>query len=83
MNKLWRLTLTPKEALAMCGSLSNPSKMPCHGYALPARLGFVPYLLTHLLVGAIAIVLLSSIAESMGQRRPWLPALLLAALERF
>jgi hypothetical protein len=37
MNKLWRPTLTTKEALAICGSLSNPSKMPGHGYALPAR----------------------------------------------
>jgi len=25
-----------KEAVAICGSLSNPSKMPGHGYALPA-----------------------------------------------
>ncbi len=37
MNKLWRPTLTTKEALAICGSLSNPSKMPGHGYALPAQ----------------------------------------------
>src|SRR5713226_7855305 len=37
MNKLWRPTLTTKEATAICGSLSNPSKMPGHGYALPAR----------------------------------------------
>ncbi len=36
MNKLWRPTLTKNEALAICGSLSNPSKMPGHGYALPA-----------------------------------------------
>ena len=36
MNKLWRPTLTTKEATAICGSLSNPSKMPGHGYALPA-----------------------------------------------
>jgi hypothetical protein len=42
MNKPWRPTLTTKEALAICGSLSDPSKMPGHGYALPAprcRLG--------------------------------------------
>ena len=35
-------TLTRKEAIAICGSLSSPSKMPGHGYALPAyrcRLG--------------------------------------------
>ena len=37
MNNLWRPTLTMKEALAICGSLSNPSKMPGHGYALPAQ----------------------------------------------
>jgi hypothetical protein len=37
MNNLWRPTLTTKEALAICGSLSNPSKMPGHGYALPAQ----------------------------------------------
>jgi hypothetical protein len=36
MNKLWKPVLTTKEALAICGSLSNPSKMPGHGYALPA-----------------------------------------------
>jgi Gene product 88 len=38
----WIPTLTKKQALAICGSLSNPSKMPVHGYALPAyrcRLG--------------------------------------------
>jgi hypothetical protein len=32
----WTPTLTEKQALAICGSLSNPSKMPGHGYALPA-----------------------------------------------
>src|SRR5229473_816051 len=37
MNKLWRPTLTTKEAVAICGTLSNPSKMPGHGYALPAQ----------------------------------------------
>jgi hypothetical protein len=36
MNKAWRPTLSMKEAVAICGSLSNPSKMPGHGYALPA-----------------------------------------------
>src|SRR5206468_10075169 len=36
MNKSWRASLTKKEAVAICGSLSNPSKMPGHGYALPA-----------------------------------------------
>src|SRR5207247_11211812 len=44
MNNLWRPTLTAKEASAICGSLSKPSKMPGHGYALPAqrcRLGSV------------------------------------------
>jgi hypothetical protein len=38
----WTPKLTVREALAVCGSLSNPSKMPGHGYALPAyrcRLG--------------------------------------------
>jgi Gene product 88 len=38
----WTPTLTEEQALAICGSLSNPSKMPGHGYALPAyrcRLG--------------------------------------------
>ena len=37
MKKLWRPTLTKNEAVAICGSLSNPSKMPGHGYALPAQ----------------------------------------------
>ncbi len=37
MNKLWEPTLTTKKATAICGSLSNPSKMPGHGYALPAH----------------------------------------------
>ena len=37
MNNLWIPTLTTKEALGICGSLSNPSKMPGHGYALPAH----------------------------------------------
>jgi hypothetical protein len=36
MKERWRPTLTTKEAVAICGSLSNPSKMPGHGYALPA-----------------------------------------------
>jgi hypothetical protein len=38
----WTPTLTEKQAVAICGSLSNRSKMPGHGYALPAyrcRLG--------------------------------------------
>jgi hypothetical protein len=42
MNKPWKPTFNTKEAVAICGSLSNPSKMPGHGYALPAarcRLG--------------------------------------------
>jgi len=29
--------MSKKEALSICGSLSNPGKMPCHGYALPAH----------------------------------------------
>jgi hypothetical protein len=36
MNKRWTPTLTKKQAVAICGSLSNPSKMPGHGYALSA-----------------------------------------------
>jgi hypothetical protein len=36
-NAAWTPRLTLKEALAICGSLSNPSKMPGHGYALPAQ----------------------------------------------
>ena len=42
MNIRWTPTLGVKEALDICGPLSKPSKMPCHGYALPAyrcRLG--------------------------------------------
>jgi hypothetical protein len=42
VKTLWTPALTEKQALAICGSLSNPSKMPGHGYALPAyrcRLG--------------------------------------------
>ncbi len=37
MNKPWTPTLTTKAAVAICGSLSNPSKMPGHAYSLPAR----------------------------------------------
>jgi hypothetical protein len=37
MKNAWTPTLNIKEALAICGSLSNPSKMPGHGYALPAQ----------------------------------------------
>ena len=36
MKTPWTPTLTEKQALAICGPLSNPSKMPGHGYALPA-----------------------------------------------
>src|SRR5690349_19204964 len=42
MTSTWRPAFTVKEAIAICGSLSKPSKMPCGGYALPAtacRLG--------------------------------------------
>jgi hypothetical protein len=28
--------MSPKEALKLIGGLSNPSKMPCHGYSIPA-----------------------------------------------
>ena len=37
MKIQWVPSLKVKEALAICGSLSNPGKMPCHGYALPAQ----------------------------------------------
>src|SRR3989454_9332096 len=37
MKTTWRPSLSVKEALAICGSLSNPGKMPGHGYALPAE----------------------------------------------
>jgi len=37
MKIQWTPSLRVKEALAICGSLSNPGKMPCHGYALPAQ----------------------------------------------
>ena len=36
MKIRWTPALTKKQALAICGSLSNPSKMPGHAYALPA-----------------------------------------------
>ena len=36
MRTPWVPKFTKKQALAICGSLSNPSKMPGHGYALPA-----------------------------------------------
>ena len=36
MKTPWTPTLSVKQALAICGSLSSPSKMPGHGYALPA-----------------------------------------------
>lgn len=42
MKTPWIPTLTEEQARVICGSLSNPSKMPGHGYALPAyrcRLG--------------------------------------------
>src|SRR5207245_10915565 len=37
MKTQWIPSLRVKEALAICGSLSEPGKMPCHGYALPAQ----------------------------------------------
>jgi hypothetical protein len=37
MKTQWVPSMKVKEALAICGSLSNPGKMPCHGYALPAQ----------------------------------------------
>jgi hypothetical protein len=37
MKERWSPTFTKRQALAICGSLSNPSKMPGHGYALPAQ----------------------------------------------
>ncbi len=37
MKIQWTPSLRVKEALAICGSLSHPGKMPCHGYALPAQ----------------------------------------------
>src|SRR5438552_3865934 len=37
MKTPWTPTLTVKEALAICGPLSSPGKMPCHGYALPEQ----------------------------------------------
>ena len=44
MTSTWRPAFAVKEAIAICGSLSKPGKMPCHGYALPAtacRLGSI------------------------------------------
>ena len=37
MKITWRPSLSVKQALAICGSLSKPGKMPGHGYALPAQ----------------------------------------------
>lgn len=37
MKTNWTPSLTTKEALAICGPLSKPGKMPGHGYALPAQ----------------------------------------------
>ena len=37
MKTQWTPSLRVKEALVICGSLSKPGKMPCHGYALPAQ----------------------------------------------
>jgi len=37
MKSTWRPSLSVKEALAICGPLSKPGKMPGHGYALPAH----------------------------------------------
>ncbi len=46
-------------------------------YALPARLGFVPYLVMHLAVSTLAVYLLARVAASMNLRRAWLPPLVL------
>jgi len=43
-----------------------------------ARLGLGVYLVAHLAVASIAVYLLGETARAMGQRRPWLPALVLA-----
>jgi len=37
MKSTWKPPFTRREAVAICGSLSEPSKMPGHGYALPAH----------------------------------------------
>ena len=37
MKTHWTPSLRVKEAHAICGPLSTPGKMPCHGYALPAQ----------------------------------------------
>lgn len=48
-------------------------------YALPARLGPLAYQVAHVLVAAVGVVLLHRVAVAIGLRRPWLPALILAA----
>lgn len=44
---VWQLQMTRKEALAICGPLSDPDKMPGHGYALPASACRLGSLLRH------------------------------------
>jgi protein gp88 len=41
-------TLSKKEAVAICGSLSEPSKMPGHAYSLPAKNCRIGSLLQHI-----------------------------------
>lgn len=37
MNRIRTPTLDVRQATAICGSLSETTKMPCYGYSLPAR----------------------------------------------
>jgi hypothetical protein len=75
MKKLWRPTLTTKEAVAICGSLSNPSKMPGHGYALPAyrcRIGsllqLIPKAICHYCYALRGRYLFSRVKAAMEKR---------------
>lgn len=75
MNNIWRPTLTTKEAVAICGSLSNPSKMPGHGYALPAyrcRIGsllqLIPKAICHYCYALRGRYLFPRVKEAMEKR---------------
>lgn len=44
---LVRMSYTKKQAEAIVGTLSAPSKMPCHGYSIPAKMCITGSVLRH------------------------------------
>ena len=52
-------------------------------YLPSAALGFGPYMVLHGLISALAVVLTGEVALALGQKRPWIAALVLAGSPLF